>query len=1192
MFGRIKQIVWGALLGTLIAGQAIGQTATLLPNAKQQFFTPQGIPAASGTVDFYIPSTTTRKTTWKSPTESTGNQNTNPVLLDAGGMAIIYGDGSYRQVVKDADGNTIWDAVTASTGSGGGGGGVNPATGDGNLVGTVLAWSGWSIPNQYMVADGTAISRTTYPELLVALTQTVNVICTIGLPTLTGLANTAQVPIGATVEASCLAPGSTVIAKGANSLTMSNNASVSTAVSARIFFYGDGDRSTTFNLPDLRSTVVAGQDTSPNKGARNVLVPPYFPLNGLGAPSIAVTASLATSNLPPITPAGSISNGAITNTVTGGTLGATGTNTAVAAAGVQLLTTATAIVVSSSQATSTFTGSVGGGTSVPFGIVQPTMMMNYIIKVTPDANSSVATGVLSLGGMTGVIACGGSLTCTGNTITANSVSSSGSAVPGNVAFWIDPLATTLGSAPTYWAANPGSAALYSNIAAAALGNRTVVNFAQFSQGTPIPASEQFPVFQASGGMQTLVATCNLAAGDSSAGCNAITGYARSLTNSWVIGGGAVPVFGQGTCEIVNSNCWSSNFLTINGAASTSIGVNANSVIGPELNININKLSGGADPTITVLDGLLMQGSGTSVSNAGIAFNLGPLSVATGAKWLSGYYTQAGAAVNAFDAGPAGTGATQNSQPIVWRSTSGASATLTAKAFSDSAGSLYFDPSANAAINLRDGNVSPTTLFSTSAAYGGSGVKVVALSTAGVVTNTAAGVLATLTASATTVLHGNTTFSAVDLTADVTNSLPAVNGGTGQTAYVLGDTLYSPSANTLFRLPGNTTAVKQYLSQTGTGAASAAPVWATIAGADITGAALTAANDTNITLTLGGTPTTSLLRAASITVAWTGTLANARLATMATNTIKGNATSGSASPTDLTIGSCSTASSALIWTTNTGFGCNTSITAAAVPASGLTGATLASGVTGSSLTSVGTIATGVWQGTVIGSTYGGTGVNNGSSTITLAGNLTHAGAFATTITATATTNSTLPAGTHTLAGLDVAQIFSALQTISVAGSNQMLVKSSGANASFINIDTGGASQQAGFNLSINSVLNWQFIDQTNSHFLLFDSVNAITSMEVTPGATAAGIVAFGYTKVATSVSSASVTVAGGLGVAGKGYFGGAVNLMNYTVATLPTGVRGDTAYVTDAVACTFMGALTGGAAVVCPVFYNGAAWLGG
>lgn len=52
----------------------------------------------------------------------------------------------------------------------------------------------------------------------------------------------------------------------------------------------------------------------------------------------------------------------------------------------------------------------------------------------------------------------------------------------------------------------------------------------------------------------------------------------------------------------------------------------------------------------------------------------------------------------------------------------------------------------------------------------------------------------------------------------------------------------------------------------------------------------------------------------------------------------------------------------------------------------------------------------------------------------------------------------------------------------------------------------------------------------------------------------------------------------------------IRLKNYTVATLPTGTQGNTAYVTDATAPTYLGTLTGGGSVVCPVFYNGTSWV--
>jgi hypothetical protein len=64
------------------------------------------------------------------------------------------------------------------------------------------------------------------------------------------------------------------------------------------------------------------------------------------------------------------------------------------------------------------------------------------------------------------------------------------------------------------------------------------------------------------------------------------------------------------------------------------------------------------------------------------------------------------------------------------------------------------------------------------------------------------------------------------------------------------------------------------------------------GAPFTPAALTEVNDTNVTLSLGGTPATALLQAASITAGWSGTLAGTRGGTGVNNgastiTIGGN-----------------------------------------------------------------------------------------------------------------------------------------------------------------------------------------------------------------------------------------------------------------------------------------------------------------
>ena len=80
------------------------------------------------------------------------------------------------------------------------------------------------------------------------------------------------------------------------------------------------------------------------------------------------------------------------------------------------------------------------------------------------------------------------------------------------------------------------------------------------------------------------------------------------------------------------------------------------------------------------------------------------------------------------------------------------------------------------------------------------------------------------------------------------------------------------------------------------------------------------------------------------------------------------------------------------------------------------------------------------------------------------------------------------------------------------------------------------------------------------------------------------------------SSNRIVTTGDSGFSGlfEGTFNGNLStsyLQNYTVATLPVSpTQGQIAYVTDATAPTYLGTLTGGGSVKCPVFFNGSAWV--
>jgi len=60
--------------------------------------------------------------------------------------------------------------------------------------------------------------------------------------------------------------------------------------------------------------------------------------------------------------------------------------------------------------------------------------------------------------------------------------------------------------------------------------------------------------------------------------------------------------------------------------------------------------------------------------------------------------------------------------------------------------------------------------------------------------------------------------------NTSGTLPATRGGTGLTTTTVGDLFYGTASNTITALSGNTTTTIKMLTQTGTGSASAAPVW--------------------------------------------------------------------------------------------------------------------------------------------------------------------------------------------------------------------------------------------------------------------------------------------------------------------------------------------------------------------------------
>src|SRR6266404_2173147 len=264
-------------------------------------------------------------------------------------------------------------------------------------VGSVIPWSGASIPAAYLIAVGQAISRSTFSDLFAAIVFTSTNNCTSGSPSVSVSPGTSdRVPIGTPVEASaCFVAGTTVAGRGSGVLTMSNNAIATTSTTFKIFPWGNGDGSTTFNVPNLVGRTVAGRDNMSGSTA-GVLTSTFYGTNpvALNSAGGGQSKTLITGNLPAYTPSGSVSGTATINQSDFNISGCFPCTTVYANSGFGV--TGTTLSWSGS-----FTGTPQGGTSTPFSTIQPSITLDYIIKVLPDSATITSNLVVGVSTVTG-----------------------------------------------------------------------------------------------------------------------------------------------------------------------------------------------------------------------------------------------------------------------------------------------------------------------------------------------------------------------------------------------------------------------------------------------------------------------------------------------------------------------------------------------------------------------------------------------------------------------------------------------------------------------------------------------------------------------------------------------------------------------------------------------------------------------
>lgn len=237
-------------------------------------------------------------------------------------------------------------------------------------------------------AYGQAMSRASIPAYVAKATRAQNGTRTSGNATITSVANTTGFGVGMPVEATGVNAGCTIASFVANtSITLNSSSCVTSSgtstVTVFLTGYGAGGDATTIGAPDCRGRALVGIPE-----LSGVLSSTYYGTepNAFNAKGGAASQSLGTSNLPPLTPAGSVSlamsgGGAATKlfrslpgvVVTASYLTGGGGTVDGLQAGTGSLETLTA----------GFAGSAMGGTSAAFSRQMPSLITECSVRIIP-----------------------------------------------------------------------------------------------------------------------------------------------------------------------------------------------------------------------------------------------------------------------------------------------------------------------------------------------------------------------------------------------------------------------------------------------------------------------------------------------------------------------------------------------------------------------------------------------------------------------------------------------------------------------------------------------------------------------------------------------------------------------------------------------------------------------------------------